>query len=228
MNLSKNTKDYHTSGISLQENKYYRLKLAGDYNGWDEYTRYFHTYTDNVYINGETLNGNIYGQNIVLENTTVNQDINVVAGDNVDILPGSTLNAGTYEIDDDINCNYFSDKYINPSVENQLSSINEGILPDKELLSDTSKSTETKYTDINFIYLNPVNSEIKVTYKLPINNQYMIIIYDMIGRKLYANSFNGGNSSFEISNNNFNSGIFLYQITGENRLIKSGKFVLIK
>lgn len=109
----------------------------------------------------------------------------------------------------------------------QLSSINESILPNKELLSDTSKSTETKDTDINFIiYPNPNNGNMQVAYEIPETGTFEI--YDLFGKKLLSYPLYEGKNTFAISATMLNEGIYFYRATAGNKIIAKDKLVVIK
>ncbi|MBW6481453.1 MAG: family 16 glycosylhydrolase [Vicingaceae bacterium] len=94
--------------IIFQSGQTYRIKIANsDFNGWSEYTNYIHFFTNNRTITGQNITSNVYGKNITISNSTVSQPIEVVASESIVILPNSTLNLGTYRIDEGLNCNSF-------------------------------------------------------------------------------------------------------------------------
>jgi len=92
--------DYLPQGIVLAANKFYKIKIAvSDYNGWDEGVKFIHTFSTNINISNVLLSVPIYSHDIVLEEVTVNNNIEVVAKNRIEILPLSQINAGTYKIE---------------------------------------------------------------------------------------------------------------------------------
>ncbi len=223
-------------GVTLQEGKHYKLKLAQSYWDWDtypplwdEYTRYIHTYKDNININGQELYRDLYGKNIVLENVTVNQyqDINVIANNYIKILPNSTLKSGTYKIDN-VSCDQFTyqtSKY----VEETSNTTNNNVPSNNKIITDnTTKNVKIDNSNIVMVYPNPANANIQVSYNSPKDEQGIFEIYDLIGRKLLSYPLFAGKNTFNISGTILDKGIYLYQIIIGNKIVATDKIVVIK
>ncbi|MSP64674.1 MAG: T9SS type A sorting domain-containing protein [Bacteroidetes bacterium] len=85
-------------------------------------------------------------------------------------------------------------------------------------------------------YPNPFNPSTKISFKLPLNKNISLIIYDALGKevnKLIDNKFyqhgkheitwNGTNSN----NKSVTSGTYFYKLVSDN-VEKSGKMILLK
>ncbi len=223
-------------GVTLQSGKYYRLKLADNYweiyyypdpPPWDEYTRIIHTFEDNVYINGTTINNDIYGKNIVLENVTVNNYIKVIAGQQISILPYSSLRNGIYRIDETIGCDHFAGKSSSLLTKEEDVLYNTEEIRNEDFQGDEIKPMEKVNTEIKFL-VYPEEQGIHIVSNLTSDNHYLIVVYDMIGKEIISTTFSGLNKSSEISNVTLRSGVYIYQIIGDNKINVSGKFVITK
>ncbi len=169
-------------GITLGDDKYYKIKLASaESSSWDEKTRYFHTYSNNIYLNGNILTRDVFGHDITLENITVNEMIDVKAKNSIVILPNSTLNFGIYEIDN-VECNQFrqliQNGIINKNYYTSRPSTFSKNYPEKiqknskKLMQDNLIVTPNPNTGSFTISLNETQENIKIV---------KIVIYNMLG-----------------------------------------------
>jgi len=100
-----NLKDYMPNSITLEDGKYYKIKIASFDNGkvnqpWCEYSGYVRVYKDDIIIQNKTINHDQFANNITIADVTVPSylDIKVVAKSKIKILPNTTLKSGTYKI----------------------------------------------------------------------------------------------------------------------------------
>ena len=175
-----------TLGIVLGDNKYYKIKLASAEGGsWDEKTRYFHTFSDNIYINGNSLTRNVYGHNITLENVSVNQNIDVKAKNSIVLLPNSVLNFGTYEIDN-VECNQFRQLIQNNAInQSDFTSIARNF--SSNYLEKIQKNSK-KLTQTNLVVVpNPNTGSFTIVVNEDAKNINIvkITIYDVLGTVIW-------------------------------------------
>lgn len=158
-------------GITLQADKYYRLKVATtDLYGWKEFVKNFHTYSEiSMEINGIDPFYDIYGEDVTLRNTTITDNISVVAHDFVYILPNSYLESGIYSIEKSLNCDFFAYNLPknNPIVqgENKRGEI------DYKKSEVIDLKEDIKNVDDSFIvYPNPTTGRITINHGEKFNN----------------------------------------------------------
>jgi hypothetical protein len=156
--------NYLPQNINLYPNKYYKIKLAGsNYSGWDEGTRYIHTYSENININGSNPTNNVYGKDITIQNSTITQPIEVVASESIHFLPGTHLTAGHYYIDENQNCNSFKMESMlrvgNNDIGNNKSTTSN--YNKNELILSNQKTSDKSNNSIN-IYPNPTNGKFNI------------------------------------------------------------------
>ncbi len=104
--------DHLPGGFSLQQGKYYAIKIASYGSGvvnasnWIEYTSFIRIYKDDLLIQNKSITHNQFANTITIDHTNVppNTNIKVVAKTRIEILPDSSLESGTYYIDN-FDCN---------------------------------------------------------------------------------------------------------------------------
>lgn len=78
------------------------------------------------------------------------------------------------------------------------------------------------------IYPNPNDGNMQVSYLIPEGMQTgTFVIFDVAGKEVYSQKLNGGKNAFEISDVNFNKGVYYYQLISDETRVQ-GKLVIIK
>lgn len=145
-----------------------------------------------------------------------------------------------------VNINYISDLNPNfclitfiihpPEGENTVHPGSQFLVDDLTLDGTVSIRNDEKITDIpeSFIleqnYPNPFNTSTTISYQLPHYSKISLNIYDVNGRKLKTlinKNQPAGEYDLEFDASNFASGIYIYSLITENRVI-SQKFNLLK
>jgi len=95
--------------------------------------------------------------------------------------------------------------------------------------NDTSTSVQENESDYNFtLYPNPSKGNFSIKYDLKQNNNDAIFkLYDIRGKLLNETVLKNENTSFDFSNVLAN-GVYFYQVSIHNKMIKSDKLVIIK
>lgn len=104
--------DHLPGGFSLQPGKYYAIKIASYGSGvilasnWIEYTSFIRIYKDDLLLQNKSITNHQFANTITINNSTVaaNANLKVVAKTKIEILPNSTLESGSYSIDN-FDCN---------------------------------------------------------------------------------------------------------------------------
>jgi len=201
--------------ITFYSGQTYRVKIANsDYSGWSEYTNYIHLYTDNRNVNNQIITNNIYGRDITIQNSTVQQPIEVVANNSIHILHGTTLKAGRYYIDNNIECSYFKNMLqINKSMIYNEEVIDSNLHPNELVLSDDKNAQ----IDNNLsLYPNPTNGKIRINLE-GISQNAEIYINNSIGKNLIHKKPNS--SIIDIDLSNFDSGLYIIKIKTSSEII---------
>jgi len=203
--------------IIFQSGQTYRIKIANtDFNGWSEYTNYIHFFTNNRTITGQNITSNVYGKNITILNSTVSQPIEVVASESIVILPNSTLNLGTYRIDEGLNCNSFLRVGV-PNNETYSKGISNNSLyyqSDKEfeVIDENSIATLNQNRGL-LIFPNPTNGLINI--ELNTNKSYFEIeVFSLLGELVYVNKVNSSKLTVNLSEHP--KGMYLIKIKQDN------------
>jgi len=94
--------------------------------------------------------------------------------------------------------------------------------------NDTSTSVqETKNDYIFSLYPNPSTGSFSINYDLKQSNDAVFKLYDIRGKLLNETVLKSENTSFDFSDV-FVNGIYFYQVSINNKMIKSDKVVIIK
>jgi hypothetical protein len=104
--------DHMPGGFTMQQGKYYAIKIASYGSGvvnasnWKEYTSYIRVYKDNLLIQNKSITHHQFANTITIDNSNVpaTANVKVVAKTRIEILPKTTLESGTYYIDN-FDCN---------------------------------------------------------------------------------------------------------------------------
>lgn len=78
------------------------------------------------------------------------------------------------------------------------------------------------------LYPNPNNGSFTIEYSAFENESAVINIYDVTGKKIVEHLVNSKNKSLTINENNFDAGVYYYQIIVNDKTIKADKLVIIK
>jgi Secretion system C-terminal sorting domain/SprB repeat/Right handed beta helix region len=85
---------------------------------------------------------------------------------------------------------------------------------------------ETKM--IGKLYPNPNNGIMQLEYTITEDQNAILVIYDVTGRKLSSYTMNSNNNKLQIDESKLSSGIYFYQIILNNQLIQADKFIIAK
>lgn len=202
--------------IILQSGQTYRVKIATGVWGWQEHTKYIHIYEDNRTLNGVNITSNVYGKNITILNSTVTQPIEVVASESIIILPNSTLNLGTYRIDEGLNCNSFMRVGVpNNNTYSKGASNNSSFQYDKTF-ENTNEYSESNINDKVHIFPNPTSNNINITQ---LNNFVggNIEIINLMGQVIFTTTINTNQLSADLSKHP--KGIYLIKISSDREQV---------
>lgn len=99
-------KDYLPPGATIEEGKYYAIKTATSKNGWKEYTSFIRVYKDHLHIQNKNITQHQFANTIIIENSLMpaGKQLKIAAKSKIEILPNSTLENGTFYIDN-FDCN---------------------------------------------------------------------------------------------------------------------------
>lgn len=75
---------------------------------------------------------------------------------------------------------------------------------------------------------NPASDEFNIIYHVPDNKKPIINIFNIVGTIIYSHYLPSEKSSFKIPLNNFDPGVYLFQIMSEGETIHSDKIMVIK
>ena len=80
------------------------------------------------------------------------------------------------------------------------------------------------------VYPNPSNGQFTISAKSEeLRGKSMVEVYNVLGEKVYSNSFTINNSQFTIDISNQPAGVYLYRVLcGDGRLAGEGKLIIQK
>lgn len=93
----------------------------------------------------------------------------------------------------------------------------------------SSNKIPKKYT-LYQNYPNPFNGKTVISYQLPLTNNVLLVIYDILGREvktLVNEKQNAGSHQIEFNGSNLSSGIYFYKLEAGN-IVQVKKMLLIK
>lgn len=157
--------DINSMGVSLQQGKYYKLKLATSPwgSGWTEATEHFYILPEDGEISQNIESGNYIAEdNLTMVDgfIEVNQNVTMTAGNSITILPNSTISYGSNylaKIDPEIPLNCAVIPTSNVTYKSHLNSLGQ----EASFLSDTKFSVSTENSEIQ-IYPNPSNGFVNI------------------------------------------------------------------
>lgn len=202
--------------IILQSGQTYRVKIATGVWGWQEYTKYIHIYEDNRTLNGVNITSNIYGKNITISNSTVTQPIEVVASESIVILPNSTLNLGTYRIDEGLNCNSFMRVGVPDNTTYSKGTSSSSLYQYEKDFENTNENFKSTIGDKILIYPNPTSGNFTITQL----EQFVggnIEIINLMGQVVFSNIINTNQMIVDLSKNP--KGIYLVKINSDREQV---------
>lgn len=167
---------------------------------------------------------NVYSHDITLENTSVNEAVDVVAKNSITILPNSNLSLGTYEIDD-VECNQFRKAIIN---NNSYLNTNINTITRNEPISKNDKvaSIKTNKSDLSIIP-NPNSGSFKIIVATENQPNFIIeeiTIYDIWGNKIWETQ-HSLQTSFEIDISSKPKGIYWVHLIDNNGKMQVEKII---
>ena len=196
--LPFNLQDYLPSSyITFYSGQTYRVKIANsDYSGWREYTNYIHFYSDDRNINNFNPTSNIYGLDINISNSTINEPIDVIASNSIDVYTSTTLNKGHYYINETQECSNFKQSLQNTGNTTESYNKNNFRNYDDEVISKQVINDETN-NNIN-IYPNPTNGIFTVNLDTKIGQIIELELIDILGNTIFKKSGDEVNYTFDL------------------------------
>ena len=94
--------------------------------------------------------------------------------------------------------------------------------PENEPANNTDKITAGN------LYPNPTNNEANINYSIGRNNEGYLYLFDITGKLIIKEKLLPDNNILTISTNQLKLGVYLYNITVDKQIIKTGKLVVIK
>lgn len=211
--------DINSLGISLQQGKYYKLKLATSPwgSGWTEGTEHFYVLPENDEINGEIESG-IYTveENLIIVDgvVEVNQNVSMTAGNSITILPNSMILYGSdylAKIDPEISSNCEVTQTSNITYKSHLNSSGQ----EKSFLSETKYNVPAKNGEIQ-IYPNPSNGFVNICLSELVGD-IAIDVRDINGKVGFVEKWKySGNIILDLSP--YPKGIYLLTITTNDKV----------
>lgn len=83
---------------TIQDGKYYKIKIATIKDRWIEYNSYIKVFISNLSLSNKSIIDDQYADNIHITDGSITSDIKVVAKEDIEILPNSSLTSGSYYI----------------------------------------------------------------------------------------------------------------------------------
>lgn len=176
-------------------------------------------YTRACYLEGivtDSITGLPISNAFVEVMTTLNNDSSDLDG----IYKSGAAVAGTYTV------NVIADNYFGKAINNVV--LNNGVLtPLNVQLVPLNASVKELNSAINIdVFPNPVvaNSKIELPATLASNTDLSFIVYNTLGSQLLNEKVTG--KQIDIVKNNFNSGVYFFEIKNNNSIKARGKFVV--
>ncbi|MBA3704971.1 MAG: T9SS type A sorting domain-containing protein [Bacteroidetes bacterium] len=228
---------YLPSGATIQEGKYYKIKMASSAGAiWNEYNSFIRIYSDNLIIQSNTITHDQFSNNITIQNSTVpsTANIKIVAKTRIEILPTTTLNAGKYYTDN-FDCSqldqFQSIVANNPGPTVYANSINsiDSYTNDDHITNtnDNIKNQEPIKTKDNInITPNPNNGTFQITVTK--NDQAIAVkeikIIDMMGKVIWSTGASLSNTA-NVDISNYSQGIYYVRSINELGEIEIKKLI---
>ena len=114
----------------------------------------------------------------------------------------------------------------------RLGPLVEGVDPDPpcELIVGVEEPDQTVSNQNEKVYVfpNPATDYFKVVFEEELITPAQVVLYDGLGRKVSGEKLEFGFREFRLSLDGLRSGLFFYEVRREERVIKSGKLVVMK
>lgn len=92
---------------------------------------------------------------------------------------------------------------------------------------ESKKTLRKEQNAVVSVFPNPSNGQVTIKYFIPQNNKAEFIISDLSGRRLNSYFLLGENNQINIQED-LNSGIYLYYVVSNGRIVKQDKIVVIR
>ena len=228
---------YLPSGSSIQEGKFYKIKIATASGGtWKEYTSFIKIYADNLLIQNKTIIHDQFANILTIENSSVpfSADIKVVAKTKIEILPLTTLESGVYYIDN-FDCNgldQFRSVVNTPPYESAVAS---AIERSTSTYLPIDKKEEQHFSidkkSILKIYPNPAIDELNIEFELSFDQIVSLDLYTInshfIKSIVASQFFHSGVNNVATNFADIPNGVYFVKFSTDN-LIESRKIVVLR
>jgi hypothetical protein len=199
--------------VILKMESYYRIKIAAigngynQNNGWKEDVRVFRVMPKDIVVSGDVYDNLYASNNIQISNTTVNNYINVVAGESIKILPNTILKAGSYRIEE-VDCVESQDRIINTGTTSDAS--NDTFI--EQQINHNTNQNNTSLNNNTLFTLSPSTGKFTVvgSSELGLGSVY---VYNTIGQMVFSQTIsNGEGQSGVIDITHHPAGIYFVRI----------------
>jgi hypothetical protein len=215
-------------GHSLIPGKFYKISVANIVSGtWSTSSQIVYILPNNVTVsNNSNIAANLYAtNNITIQNSAVSSDVQVVASNQVVILPNSTLEAGEY-FTSLIDCSSFRSTIIINSENNSMSAYSRDSNYNNYIKDQESTKPTVKLEDNIGIVPNPNNGTFQVS--ITKNNQAIgikeIKVYDILGKVIWREG-PSLNNAFYIDITGYSQGIYYVRAVNELGEISMKKLI---
>ncbi len=83
--------------------------------------------------------------------------------------------------------------------------------------------------DIKFeLYPNPATHFTKINFNIPSSYPKLLVIYDMIGNKVFESSINNMEGSLNVDLSKFNNGVYFYSLWIDNKAILTRRLIVAR
>lgn len=234
---------YLPLGASIQDGKYYKIKVATTAGGtWSEHSSYIRVYSDNLLIQNKVITHDQFANSITITNSTVSSSANikVVAKTEIKIFPNTALGSGSYYIQN-FDCNGL-DQFRMLTNNNFITS-NSDIMNKENTSSGSYASTnysssllneeklENKVEKIK-IYPNPATNEINIEFEIENNQSISANLFNInthfIGNISDQTIFEKGINNIKYNCSGISNGVYFIKIKIDNETITKKVVILHK
>ena len=100
--------------------------------------------------------------------------------------------------------------------------------PSSSRMANTSTVNDNKTVSVvGLVYPNPVTNNANIDYTINSANAELRI-YSVTGKEMAVYQLNTNENHFTFSTNEFNNGVYIYQIISNDEVISYNKFIIIK
>ncbi|OFY84036.1 MAG: hypothetical protein A3F72_18630 [Bacteroidetes bacterium RIFCSPLOWO2_12_FULL_35_15] len=234
---------YLPPGASIQEGKFYKIKVASTAGGiWSEHSSFIRVYSDNLLIQNKVITHDQFANSITITNSTVPSYANIkaVAKTEIKTFPNTALGSGSYYIQN-FDCNDL-DQFRMLTNNNSITS-NSEIINKENASSDSYASTnyssnllneenlENKAEKIK-IYPNPATNEINIEFEIennqPISADIFNINTNFVGNIADLKIFEKGVNTIKYNCSEISNGVYFIKIRVNNETITKKVVILHK